>query len=283
MRLATVRFGDRETFGAVLAGSRLADLGLALPGIPTLRLALSELGLGEIEAAAGRAPVVALDTAAWRPVIPDPQQIFCVGANYHGSKSGNAPCGKLSRWPTITLRLAASQIGHEQAIRRSSSSASFDFEGELAVIIGRPGFRLTDDAALAVVAGYSMYDDVTARDWQMHSSQWAPGQSFFGTGALGPWMITADEVDLLTAMLTTTVNGVVMQRACLADMVHSVGSIVSYISQFTPLFAGDIVATGTPAGVGHARIPPSYLRHGDVIDVEVTGIGTLSNTVIDVL
>jgi 2-keto-4-pentenoate hydratase/2-oxohepta-3-ene-1,7-dioic acid hydratase in catechol pathway len=155
-----------------------------------------------------------------------------------------------------------------------------DFEGELAVVIGKGGRNIAQPDAFSHVAGYACFNDGTVRDWQRHTHQWAPGKNFPNTGSLGPALVTADEVGNLNDLtLTSRLNGEVMQQASLADLIFPIPLIVEYLSTFTPLSAGDVIATGTPGGVGDRRQPPVYMKAGDVIEVEITRVGTLRNVV----
>jgi 2-keto-4-pentenoate hydratase/2-oxohepta-3-ene-1,7-dioic acid hydratase in catechol pathway len=176
------------------------------------------------------------------------------------------------------MRTTQSLVGHQQSVVKPMASEQYDYEGELAVIIGRGGRHITADKALAYVAGYTCFLDGSLRDYQKHS--FTAGKNFDSSGACGPWLVPAREIsNPQTLALTTRVNGAVMQSASTQDMIFSVASLIAYISVFTHLEPGDVLATGTPAGVGAGRTPPVWLRPGDRIEVEIEGIGTLSNTV----
>ena len=163
---------------------------------------------------------------------------------------------------------------------KPASSTMFDYEGELAVVIGKKGRAVPESDAMDIVAGYSCYNDLSARDWQQHSSQWGPGKNFPGTGAFGPWLITADEIpDPGKLHLSTYVNGEQRQSADVSDLVFTIPALIAYVTGFTPLSAGDVLVTGTPAGVGLFREPPAFLHDGDVVEVEISQIGTLRNVV----
>jgi 2-keto-4-pentenoate hydratase/2-oxohepta-3-ene-1,7-dioic acid hydratase in catechol pathway len=222
---------------------------------------------------------VPLSEISFLPPIPDPAKIICVGLNYadHQAEAGREGAAN----PPIFFRWADTQIGHEQPAVKPASSEMFDYEGEVAVVIGKAGRGVSVDAATEMVAGYSCYNDFSARDWQNHTSQWGPGKNFPGTGGFGPWLVTVDEVPDPAAMrLITRVNGEQRQSASVGALIFSIPRLVSYITRFTPLSVGDVIVTGTPAGVGLFREPPCFLVPGDRVEVEVTGVGTLRNTVV---
>ncbi len=207
-------------------------------------------------------------------------KVICVGLNYraHIAETGRTDPGS----PTLFIRWPDSHVAHGMALVRPAASERFDYEGEIAVVIGRGGRHIPAAQALGHVGGYSCFNDGTVRDWQRHSSQFTPGKNFAASGAIGPWIVTADEIaDPASLSLATRLNGAVMQNANAADMIHGIADLIAYISTFTLLRPGDVIATGTPEGVGAFRDPPIWLRAGDRIEVEVSGIGTLVNTVID--
>ena len=238
-------------------------------------------GRAEIEAAAD-APTVPLAEATLLPPVPEPQRILCAGVNYAAHAVEGGRSGDRQPHPAVFTRFASSLVGHGQPVERPAVSAHFDYEGELAVVIGRRARSLDVADALTVVAGYTCFMDGSVRDFQRHRDQWIPGKNFDNSGAMGPWIVTADEVgDPAALHLTTAVNGEVLQDAPTADMIHSIAEIVAYCSAFTTLEAGDVIATGTPSGVGFARTPPRWLQPGDTVTVTITGVGTLTNTVVD--
>ncbi len=168
-----------------------------------------------------------------------------------------------------------------QPIIRPRASENLDFEGELAVIVGKGGRHISKEAALQHVAGYSIYNDASVRDWQRHTTQYTPGKNFPSTGGFGPWMVTADEIPDSTKLhLTTRLNGEVVQDSGLDDLRFSIPEIISYISIFTELVPGDVIITGTPKGVGAARKPPLWMKPGDSVEVEISSIGTLRNPIV---
>lgn len=248
-------------------------------GQPTLQEALAAGALPDIRKLTANAkPDHDLEEIKFLPVIPNPGKILCAGINYraHAAETGrDAP-----KAPSVFARFTDTLVGHRGDMIRPRVSTQFDYEGELAVIIGRPGRHISADRALDYVAGYSCFVDGSVRDYQKFSV--TAGKNFPATGPLGPWLVTTDEIpDLGRLTLSTRLNGVEMQRASTADMIHSVSAIVAFCSDFTALSAGDVIATGTPEGVGHRRSPPVWMKAGDVLEVEISGIGTLRTRVVD--
>lgn len=246
----------------------------------SVRGLLADQALVEFAAATdGLAPGLALSDVELLPPIPDPGKIVCAGVNYRDHRDEAAR--PAAAHPTLFARFADSQIGHRAPALKPAASERFDYEGELAVVIGASAHRIDAASAWSQIAGYACYNDLSARDWQRHSSQWLPGKNFPGTGAFGPWLITADEVpDVSACTLQTLVNGEVRQRASVADLIFGIPELLAYISAFTALAPGDVVVTGTPGGVGLFRVPPTFLTPGDVVDVEISGIGRLTNEVV---
>ena len=282
MKLVTYRYRGKETFGVVV-GDGVIDAGslLAGAGLTSIRAVLAAGALNRVaEAARGRAPDARLADIEFVPVIPDPPRIFCIGLNYeaHRVETGR----DRPQFPPVFVRFPESQVGHRQPLVKPLESNKFDYEGELAVIIGKAGRRVAADQAMSHVAGFSCYHDGSVRDWQGHAQQWTPGKNFPGTGGFGPWLVTTDEMpaDLNSVTVVTRVNGAEMQRGALNDLIHSVPALIAYISTFTPLVPGDVIATGTPGGVGFVRKPPVYLKAGDAVEVEIAGVGTLFHPVI---
>lgn len=279
MKLLSYSHRGEARWGA-LAGDRIVDLHAASQGrYATLRSALAELDLAAIESLANAAtPQLALADVTLLPVIPDAPRIFCVGLNYeeHRVEARREKTGQ----PTIFLRVASSQVGHGQPLVIPSESQQVDYEGEIAIVIGRGGRRIREADAWAHIAGYAPYNDGSVRDWQAHTTQWTPGKNFPATGGFGPWMVTRGEIgDGQVLALRTRLNGEVVQQATTEQLIFPMPGLVAYISSFTPLEAGDVIVTGTPGGVGFKRQPPLYLRPGDVVEVEVQDVGTLSNLV----
>ena len=278
MKLASYRLNGEDTFGAVV-GDGVVTLGGAKSRYGTLRDALAANALGELEAAiAGKAPDHKLAQVTFLPVIPNPEKILCVGINYrdHAAETGRDSMSN----PQMFLRLVNTLVGHDGEMVRPKVSTHFDFEGELTAVIGKGGRHIKESDALSHVAGYTCFVDGSVRDWQKHSV--TSGKNFIGTGPLGPWMVTTDEIpDPTRLTLMTRLNGREMQRSGTDMLIYSVARIIAYVSGFTPLAPGDVIATGTPAGVGHRRTPPVWMKAGDVIEVEITGIGTLRSRIVD--
>ncbi len=235
--------------------------------------------LDELEALTHQSgTAVTASQARLLPVIPNPNKIFCIGLNYktHVAETKRAD----SEYPAIFTRFADSLTAHNAPLPRPKETQRFDFEGELAVIIGKGGRNITQAQAFEHIAGYACFNDGTARDWQRHTHQWIPGKNFPSTGPLGPFMATRKEIpDVNQLTLESRLNGEVMQHASVSDLIYTLPVIIEYLSGFTNLSPGDVIATGTPGGVGDRREPPVYMKAGDVIEVEITGLGTLRNVV----
>lgn len=281
MRFVSFSAKGRKSWGVAVAGG-IHDLGARLGAvIPDLKTFLAARALG-LAAAPPTANVVdyAPGEFTYDPVIPNPDKILCVGLNYedHRRETGRPEAAH----PSIFTRFADTLIGHGAPILRPPVSSALDYEGELAVVIGRPGFRVPKERALDLVAGYSVFNDASLRDWQRHTHQFIPGKNFPATGPFGPELVTPDELDrFATRAIVTRLNGTVVQQATLGDMIFSVADIIAYVSGFTPLAPGDVIATGTPGGVGFKRAPPLFMKPGDTVEVEIDGVGLLSNGVAD--
>ncbi len=277
MKLVSFTAGERSSYGLVL-GRGVVDLGARFPEAPTLRDFIAMDGLAQ--AADFTDADIPLDAIRFDPVIPNPDKIICVGLNYHDhvAETGRT----VTPNPVLFARYAGSQIGQGQPLVKPLESDEFDYEGELAVVIGKGGRRIAEADALAHVAGYSCYNDGSVRDWQKHTSQFMPGKTFAGTGAFGPWLVTTDEIpDPAALTLVTRLNGEVVQKTTTDLMITSVPKLIAYCSTILPLLPGDVIVSGTPGGVGAKRTPPLWMRPGDVAEVEISGIGTLSNPVVD--
>ncbi|MGC1780984.1 MAG: fumarylacetoacetate hydrolase family protein [Acidobacteriaceae bacterium] len=279
MAFITFQAENRISYG-VIREDGVFDLGRRIGTVlPDLKSFLAARGLGIL----GDVPKSAITDYAtgeftYAPVIPNPAKILCVGLNYdeHRRETGRTP----TKHPAIFTRFADTLIGHNSPIVLPVNSSALDWEGELAVVMGKSVFRVSEDEALSFIAGYSVFNDATVRDWQHHTHQFTPGKNFSGTGVLGPALITPQEAGPLEEKrIETRVNGAIMQSAKLGDMIFSVAQIVAYLSGFTRLSPGDVIATGTPGGVGFKRDPQIFLRAGDRVNVTVEGIGALVNTV----
>ncbi len=214
------------------------------------------------------------------PVIPNPNKIICVGLNYgeHVRETGR----ELTENPALFVRMSESQVGHGQDIVRPPESHRLDYEGEIAIVIGEGGRRISEADSWKHIFGYACYNDGSIRDWQVSTTQWTAGKNFWHTGGFGPWMVTADEIQPNQKMsLVTRLNGQEMQRATTDMMIHSIPRQIAYISTFIPLEPGDVIVTGTPGGVGNKRNPQVFMKPGDVVEIEVDAIGILRNTIRD--
>jgi 2-keto-4-pentenoate hydratase/2-oxohepta-3-ene-1,7-dioic acid hydratase in catechol pathway len=276
VRIVSFATAAGASFGLV-AGEGVIDLARRVP-YRDISAVLAAGALAELERHAGAAPDHALDEITFLPAVPDPlRKVLCVGLNYRAHVAESAGRA-VPEQPRIFARLADTIIGHGAPLRRPRNSIRFDYEGELAVVIGRAGRHIPAARALEHVAAYTCFNDGSIRDWQQHSV--TAGKNFPCTGPLGPWLVTADErPDPAALTLTTRVNGEQRQRAGTGDMILSVPALIEYISGFTPLAPGDVIATGTPEGVAQARTPPPWLVPGDVVEVEISGIGVLRNKV----
>ena len=284
MKLVSYRLGSTPHVGVVVGENRLASLSNRAPSLPRSLRGILETGEEALSgvravAAAGVADH-ALDEVELLPVIPDPPAIWCVGVNYdeHRQETGREP----TKYPTLFLRIAASQAGHLQPMVRPRASVELDYEGELAVILGKSGRHIPESEAMSYVAGYSCYNDGSVRDWQRHTTQFGPGKNFDRTGAFGPWLVTKDELpDPYRQTLVTRVSGEELQRTEVSAMTFKIEFLIHYLSTVYELRPGDVISTGTPGGVGSKRNPQRFLKAGDHVEVEISGIGVLSNPVID--
>ena len=276
MKLCSFRKDGKQSYG-VVTGSMIVDLSSAGSG-GDLKAAIEQGALGRLQSSAPEGATVAVDAVEFLPVIPNPGKIFCIGINYkrHVLETGR----DMPTQPMIFTRFADSQCGHLQPIVRPKVSEKLDFEGELAVVIGKTARHVKADRALDYVAGYSAYNDGSVRDWQRHTTQFIPGKNFPQTGGFGPWLVTADEIpDPSKLHLQTRLNGIVVQDANTDDLIFPVPQLIEYCSTFTALYPGDVIITGTTGGVGAFREPPLWMRPGDVVEVEISNIGTLVNSV----
>ncbi len=281
MKLASFSTSQGPSFG-VVRDDVIFDLGKRLDGrFADLKALIAADAFREAaQAIEGAQADYALADVTLLPVIPDPEQIFCVGLNY--AEHVKETHREVTEQPVIFMRLPASQVGHAQPMLRPPESQQFDYEGEIAVIIGRGGRRIAEADAWEHIAGYACYNDGSVRDWQRHTTQWGPGKNFYRTGAFGPWMVTRDEIAPNALMtLVTRLNGQEVQRATTEMLIHGIARQIAYLSTFTPLFAGDVIVTGTPGGVGAKRNPPLFMKPGDVVEVEVDRIGVLRNSIAD--
>ena len=278
MKLLSFSAAGRSSYGA-LAGDGIVDLGRHTR-YSTLRAALSAGAVDELKAAAGTASAdLKLSEVTLLSPVPDAEKIVCIGVNYkeHIREVGR----QIPDQPSVFLRLHSSLVASGAPIVRPRVSQDFDYEGELAVVIGKPGHAIGRDAALGHVAGYTCFNDGSIRDFQLKGSL-AMGKNFMSTGSIGPWMVTADEIpDPTRLQLETRLNGSRVQHSGVDDLIFDIPAIIAYVSMAMPLTPGDIIATGTPAGVALGKKPPRWLKPGDVVEVEISNIGVLRNAVID--
>jgi 2-keto-4-pentenoate hydratase/2-oxohepta-3-ene-1,7-dioic acid hydratase in catechol pathway len=280
MKFASFKINGAASWG-LIDGAEAADLGAALRDrFPDLKSAIAAGALKEAAAAASKAARHPLKDITWLPVIPNPDKILCIGLNYetHRKETGRSEVEN----PTVFGRFANSQTGHLANIIRPRVSKDLDFEGELALIIGKPGRYISRASAWDHIAGYACYNEGSVRDFQRHTHQFTPGKNFPDTGAFGPWMVTPDEAgDLAPLRLQTRLNGQVVQDATISQMIFGIPQQIEYCSSFTRLEPGDVIVTGTPGGVGSRRTPPLWMKPGDVVEVEIDRIGLLRNGVAD--
>jgi 2-keto-4-pentenoate hydratase/2-oxohepta-3-ene-1,7-dioic acid hydratase in catechol pathway len=284
MRLLSFLNNGKETWGVVL-GDGVVDLGSKL-SYATLQDFIASPDFEKRDSiVAGHTPDLKLSDVKYLPVIPRPEKIVCAVRNYldhHQEAVAHGMKREITAFPPIFLRVWRSQVAHDAPVIRPKVSTHLDWEGELAVIIGKPGRYISEADAMGHVAGYSIYNDVSVRDYQMHAQQIAAGKNFVGTGPFGPWMVTTDELpDPTRLKLETRINGKSVQKSDTSFLIFSIPRLINYASEIFDLMPGDVIATGTPAGVGFTRKPPMFLMPGDVVEVEVEKIGVLRNPVID--
>ncbi len=281
MRLLTFRADGRESFG-VVRDDRVVDLGAGATPARSLLELLTLDGYQDAVLRAGQAsPGIPLDAIEYLPPIPRPGKILCVGVNYAERHEEYGDASPPPAYPSIFMRTAGSFVGHQAPLIRPHESQQFDYEGEVALIIGHGGRRLTESQAAGAIAGITCANDGTLRDWVKHGKfNVTPGKNFEQSGSLGPWLCTLDEAGPLDQLtVTTTVNGERRQHDTTGHLIFTIPRLLAYISTFTALETGDVILTGTPPGAGARRTPPVFLQPGDLVDVTVSGVGMLSNTV----
>jgi len=274
MRFASFAHDGRDRFG-VVTDDGIADL-TGHEGHATLASVIAAEALDAFGGAASSAPVVPFEALAFRPTIPAPGKIVCIGVNYepHRIEMGR----EKGDYPMVFTRMNDTLVAHADALTKPANSDAFDYEGEIAIVIGKPGRHIAQSDAMEHVAGYTIFMDASVRDFQQHNL--IAGKNFPGTGGMGPWMTVAAAMPAPEAVtLETRLNGSVMQEGTLSELTFSIPELIAYVSAWTPLSPGDVISTGTPGGVGTARTPPVYMRPGDRVAVEVAGIGTLEHTV----
>ncbi len=282
MKFISYLHQGKPSYGALIGQDQVLDLA-ALMGeqAPDLASLIARDLLPQARSLAASAQsTLKLQDVELLPVIPRPGKIVCVGLNYHEHVRETGR--EVTESPALFLRVATSQVAHGAAIMRPRESHRLDYEGEIALIIGQGGRRISEQDSWQHIAGYSCYNDGSVRDWQVATSQWTAGKNFWRTGGFGPWMVSADEIapgQLMT--LTTRLNGQVLQQATTDMLIHSIPRLISYISTVMPLEPGDVIVTGTPGGVGNKRNPQVFMKPGDVVEVEIDAVGVLRNTIAD--
>ncbi|MBO6782942.1 MAG: fumarylacetoacetate hydrolase family protein [Alphaproteobacteria bacterium] len=252
-------------------------------GVTSLRGLIADGRIGDMSAHADAAADHALADVTFLPVIPDPMHIWCVGVNYMDHLQEAIDAGlprSRSEHPMIFGRYADTLVGHNQPLMKSPVVNKLDYECELAVIIGKPGRYISKEDALDHVVGYSCFNEGSARDWQYHTAQVVPGKNFQGTGGFGPWMVTADEIpDPQVLDISTVLNGETLQSANTKDMIFDVATVISYVSHISELQPGDVIASGTPSGVGQSREPQVFMQPGDTCEIHIEKVGVLVNPI----
>ena len=281
MRLISYEKDGGAGVGVMIDDTNFVSLPAAAPNLPTTMMGLlnHEGGLAAAQAAAvGKDAHLSLSEVTLLPVVPDTPVIWAAGVNYldHAEETGRGTQEK----PMLFIRTNHGLIADGDAFIKPDISDMIDYEGELAVIIGKAGRHISQADALSHLAGYSIFNDGSVRDWQRHTIQFCPGKNFEGTGPFGPWMVTPDEFgDPYAQQLTTRLNGMEVQNTSISKMDHKIERLIEYISTIHTLRPGDVIITGTPGGVGSRREPPLWMKDGDTIEVEITGIGKLTNRV----
>ena len=282
MKLTSFLTENRYAYG-IVTDSGVIDLSRLSETPDNLCSALTDPGAEQLAVlGAGLTPDFALDEISYAPPITNPQKIICIGVNYV-NRNEEYDDTALPPYPSVFLRTPGSLVGHRQSIVRPPESEQFDYEGEIAIVIGKPGRRITQDNAEAHIAGLTILQEGSVRDWMRHGKfNVTQGKNFDRSGAVGPWLVTADEFDNYDNLtVTTRVNGEQRQHDTTANLLFSFSYLISYLSTFTGLQTGDIISTGTPTGAGARFDPPRFLVPGDEVAVEVPGIGLLRNTVVD--
>jgi 5-carboxymethyl-2-hydroxymuconate isomerase len=285
VKLLSFASGDRASYGAALPGG-IVDLGARLGGVyPDLHAFIASGDLARAAHALDGSPSIdfAFDDVAFLPPIAAPEKIFCIGVNYRNRNEEYKDASAAPAFPSIFMRTPGSLVGHRASIVRPPESRELDYEGEIVIVIGKAGRRIAVSDAARYVAGLTCMNEGTIRDWVRHGKfNVTQGKNFAASGAVGPWIVTADEFERYDDLrVTTRVNGEVRQNDTTASLAFPFDYLISYISAFTALAPGDMIATGTPTGAGARFDPPRYLVPGDVVEVEVEGVGTLSNAVVD--
>ena len=278
MKFVSFRAGGAARYGLV-RGKEVVDLTSRLK-YPDLKALIGAGAAAEAEREAKSAKAdFSVDQISYDPVIPNPGKIICIGLNY--SEHANETGMTRNAHPPVFIRWADTQVGHLGDVIKPDDSEQLDYEGELAVIVGKGGRYIPESEAAGHIFGYSCYNEVSVRDYQKHASQFTPGKNFPASGAFGPFLVTADEVGTLKGKtIQTRLNGETVQSSTLDMMISSPARLIAYLSTFTPLSPGDVIASGTPGGVGWVRTPPLWMKAGDVAEVEIEGVGLLRNKIV---
>jgi 2-keto-4-pentenoate hydratase/2-oxohepta-3-ene-1,7-dioic acid hydratase in catechol pathway len=283
MRLMSFRRGGSCSFGAVVDGG-IVDLGGRLPSFPDLREALRADGMDVLQRAVDDTPAdLALEDVEFLPTIPNPEKIICIGVNYRDRNAEYKDGSSQPAYPSVFMRARESLVGHLQPILRPPESNQLDYEGEIALVVGREGRRIPEAEADKYIAGITLMNEGSVRDWLRHAKfNVTQGKNFEQSGALGPWLVTSGELDPMSELrLRTSVNGELRQDDTTGNLMFPFRYLLSYLSTFFRLKPGDVIATGTPGGAGARLDPPRYLAAGDTVEVSVEAVGTLRNPVAD--
>ena len=281
MKFLTFAHQGNTSFGAIVDDG-IVDLGKRHPELADLRAAIQADQLTSLAAEATSATAdVSLADISYLPTIPNPEKIICIGVNYANRNAEYKDGSEPPKYPSIFMRARDSLTGHEQPLMDPPESEQLDYEGEIVIVVSKPGRRISEAAAHEYIAGLTIMNEGSVRDWLRHSKfNVTQGKNFERSGSLGPWLVTPDELDPMTEhRITTRVNGEVRQNDTTENIIFPFRYLISYLSKFYRLQPGDVIATGTPNGAGARFDPPKYLKGGDVVEVEVPGIGTLSNRV----
>jgi 2-keto-4-pentenoate hydratase/2-oxohepta-3-ene-1,7-dioic acid hydratase in catechol pathway len=285
VKYASFAIAGRDSYGLV-TDAGVVDLGKRFgKQYPNLKALLGAGLPQQVAAAASERPDYATAEVTFLPPVADPVHIWCLALNYiehHAEVEAAGRVQELPKSPALFARAADSLVGHGQPLRHPGVSEQFDFEAELAVVIGKRGFGIKQEDAFEHVAGYTIMNEGSIRDWQFHTRQITPGKNFYHSGAIGPWIVPRAEIpdaDVYGLRIKTLLNGQVMQDDTTGSMVHKIARFIEYVSTIAPLYPGDILATGTPSGVGFSRKPPVYMKVGDVCEISIDRIGVLRNTV----
>jgi 2-keto-4-pentenoate hydratase/2-oxohepta-3-ene-1,7-dioic acid hydratase in catechol pathway len=280
MKLVSFEHNGSASYG-IAVDKGIIDAGAKLGRqYATLRDVFDAGAIGELHKLADAAADLTMAQVKLLPPIPEPRKIFCLGINFMShilEMKREAP-----KYPWVFMRSAHCQVGHQQPMLRPKASEMFDFEGELALVIGRRAHHVKQVDALSYIGGYSCFNDGSIRDFQRHSQLFTAGKNFYQSGSFGPWIVTSDEISDPTKLtLQTRLNGQVMQSAPISDLCFSIPYLIEYLSTLGPLYPGDVIVTGTPGGVGFGRDPYVWMKAGDIIEVEISSVGVLSNPIKD--